>query len=111
MNRRDFQAVARTRVREARILLESQEFAGAYYLLGYCVECALKACVAKQTRRHDFPSKQLANDVHTHDLEKLFRLSGVWTDFQNEKAAKEASENNWTKLPTWYIMCMWMSSL
>lgn len=46
--------------------------------MGYAVECALKACVAKQVRRYDFPDKKLANEAFTHDLEKLVRVSGLW---------------------------------
>jgi hypothetical protein len=38
-------------------------------------ECALKACVAKRTREHDFPEKKLVNDSHTHDLGKLIQLA------------------------------------
>ena len=34
----------------------------AYYMIGYCVECALKACIAKQIRRFDFPDKKLVLD-------------------------------------------------
>ena len=30
----------------------------AYYLCGYAVDGRLKACIAKQTRRYDFPDKK-----------------------------------------------------
>jgi HEPN domain-containing protein len=33
------------------VLLEAGLYAGAYYLAGYAVECALKACIAKKTAR------------------------------------------------------------
>jgi len=33
-------------------------FDGAYYLAGYAVECAIKACIAKGTRRYEFPDKR-----------------------------------------------------
>ena len=45
--------------------------------MGYSIECALKACVAKLVKRHDFPEKGFANDAFTHDLEKLIRLTGL----------------------------------
>jgi HEPN domain-containing protein len=50
MTRRDFQALSATRLREARALLKTGNPEGAYYLAGYAIECALKACVAKKTR-------------------------------------------------------------
>jgi HEPN domain-containing protein len=46
MHRNDLMRLSRLRIREARVLLEAGEFPGAYYLAGYAVECALKACVA-----------------------------------------------------------------
>jgi len=39
------------------------------------VECALKACISKRTREHDFPGKKLVNHRHTHDIVKLITLA------------------------------------
>jgi len=39
-------------------LLRLGLFDGAYYLAGYAVECALKACIAKGTQRFEFPDKR-----------------------------------------------------
>jgi HEPN domain len=86
MNRGDFQKLSDLRLQESRILLASGLQGGAYYLAGYAVECALKACIAKRTREHDFPEKKLANDSHTHDLRRLMQVAelsaelGVVTD-------------------------------
>jgi hypothetical protein len=45
---------------------------GAYHLTGLAVECAVKACIGKNTKRHDFPPNQAAiKDIYTHDLSKL----------------------------------------
>ena len=46
---------------------------GCYYLAGHAVEAALKACIAKATRRYEFPDKDRANRVFTHDSVKLLR--------------------------------------
>ena len=59
MNRNDFQKISRLRVKEAKALLDNGYPAGAYYLMGYAVECALKACIAKQTKRYDFPYEKM----------------------------------------------------
>ena len=75
MNRADLQEIAELRIRESRALLAAGFPDGAYYLAGYAVECALKACIARRTREHDFPDKKLVNDSHTHDLGKLFQLA------------------------------------
>lgn len=50
MDRRRFQELSRIRLDEAKALLESELSDGAFYLAGYAVECALKACIAKNTR-------------------------------------------------------------
>jgi HEPN domain-containing protein len=71
MNRNDFKVIARIRLKEARVLLKNNCYDGAYYLSGYAVECSLKACIAKQTRRHDFPEKKAVQESYTHDLEGM----------------------------------------
>jgi HEPN domain-containing protein len=76
VNRKELRALAATRLKEAKILLGAGCPDGAYYLAGYAVECALKACIAKQTQRHDFPEKQIVIDSHTHDLTKLLDPAG-----------------------------------
>jgi hypothetical protein len=58
MTRADFQALAEERINDAGALLNSRRFSGAYYSSGLAVECALKACVAKNTRQFDFPQKR-----------------------------------------------------
>lgn len=75
MNRRDLQALSRERLRDANVLLRSGQHVGAYYLAGYAVECALKACIARKTRRFDFPDRKTVTASHTHDLAKLVAIA------------------------------------
>jgi hypothetical protein len=82
MNRKQFQELSRIRIREAHVLLDSGQFHGAYYLAGYSIECAFKACVCKQVKRHDFPDRKLADEAWQHNLEKLAKVSGLDFDFQ-----------------------------
>ena len=83
MNRTDFQEIAELRLRESRALLDAGFPGGAYYLAGYAVECALKACIAKRTQEHDFPDKKLVNDSHTHNLKELLRLAELKTELDS----------------------------
>jgi len=101
MNRADLQKLAKLRVREAKVLLKNSCYAGAYYLLGYAVECAIKACVAKQTKEFDFPNKSIAKDVFTHDLTKLIGLAGL--TFERDKEAKKNAgfDSNWAIVKDW----------
>jgi HEPN domain-containing protein len=77
MNRKEFQRLAAVRLREAKLLLSANAPDGAYYLAGYAVEFALKACIAKFTQRHDFPDKVRVNRSHTHNLKDLIGVAGL----------------------------------
>ena len=101
MNREQLQLLATIRIKEASVLYKSGCFAGAYYLSGYAVECALKACIAKQTRKHDFPNRKLAQDAWVHDLEKLVGTAGVWTKLSREMQSNKALEVNWAIVKDW----------
>ena len=68
MNRKELQTLAKIRIKEAEVLLNNnlnnKRYDGAYYLCGYGVECALKACIAKNTKRYEFPDKQTVLDSY-----------------------------------------------
>lgn len=101
MNRLDLQALSRIRRREAATLLRAQHYAGAYYLLGYAIESAFKACIAKQTRRHDFPNKELANKAYSHNLETLLKLAGLEAELDADMRKNKALEVNWAVVKDW----------
>jgi hypothetical protein len=88
MNRQQLQKLSELRLREARALFAAGLPDGAYYLAGYAVECALKACIAKRTREHDFPDKKLTNESYTHSLVDLMRTA------QLAPALKAAMQSN-----------------
>jgi len=101
MNRNDFQRLAELRLKEARVLLAAELPDGAYYLSGYAVECALKACIAKRTREHDFPEKKLVIDSHTHDLGKLLDLAGLSDLLKNDVAGNIELKLDWDTVREW----------
>ncbi len=76
MNRDDFQKLAELRLKDGKALLDADRFQGSYYLVGYAVECALKACIARQTKQYDFPAKN-ADKLYTHDLNTLLKSAGL----------------------------------
>ncbi len=101
MNRTDLQRLTRIRLREARVLLNNRSYEGAYYLLGYAIECAFKARIARQTKRYDFPDRRFASDVYTHDLNKLLSLSGLEAEHRAESIRNPIFELNWTIVKDW----------
>jgi HEPN domain-containing protein len=77
LNRGDFQALAQIRLVEAKTLLDTGRFDGAYYLAGYAVECALKACISRLTREFDFPpDRRSLENIYTHNLVRLVAGTG-----------------------------------
>jgi hypothetical protein len=76
LTRKDFQHLADLRAKEAGVLARNRNEPGAFYLGGYAIECALKACIAKETKRHEFPPKvDEVRRVYTHNLEGLLKLA------------------------------------
>ncbi len=74
---------------------------GAYYLVGYSVECALKACIAKFTQRHDFPDKRMADDSYTHSFEKLLKVAELEKARSEEARRDDAFRENWDHVQWW----------
>jgi HEPN domain-containing protein len=100
MNRADFQQLAQLRLGEAKLLLDGGCFAGAYYLIGYAVECALKACISKQTHEHDFPFKG-SDKLYTHDLNNLLKFSGLSEEHRKTSDENDDFKLNWTIVKDW----------
>jgi hypothetical protein len=101
VNRTDLQALADLRVREAAVLLDAGLFAGAYYLVGYSLECAFKSLIAKQIREHDFPDKKLLTESYTHELQRLLNVSGLKTELEAESSKDPNFETNWAVAKDW----------
>ena len=102
MNRSDLQQLARTRLREATYLLDGGFAGGAYYLAGYAVECGLKACIAKQTRRSEFPPDPgTISKIYTHDLVRLVKQAGLEPLHARELAKDAAFLQYWSIVKDW----------
>lgn len=100
MNRIDFQRLAELRLQESKALLASGFPEGAYYLAGYAVECALKACIARRTREHDFPEKG-AGKYYSHDLEDLIGFAKLRSELEQSLPADPILNANWTIVQAW----------
>ncbi|MBI2150904.1 MAG: HEPN domain-containing protein [Acidobacteria bacterium] len=101
MNRTDLQLLSDVRVADAEVLLRAGRWAAAYYLLGYAVECGLKACAARQFHQDEVPDKTVVNDFYTHRLDKLLGISGVKAALESKAGAEPAFQVNWNTVRDW----------
>lgn len=96
---KDLRALAKARLRDARVLLRARRFDGAFYVSGYAVELALKARMCRTLRWTGFPETGQEfkgfQSIRTHDLEVLLRLSGV------EAKVKEKHFAEWSGVLGW----------
>lgn len=99
LSRQEFQRLAEERLEDAEALLSAGRFGGAYYVAGYAVECALKACIARKTRAESWPPKNVDKSHYTHDLEKLLLTAGLKNDQQLETDGN--LKTNWLAVSDW----------
>lgn len=101
VDRRQLQKLSIVRLAEAKTLLRAKHWDGAYYLAGYSVECGLKACIAKQTRRFDFPDKKNVDASHTHDLKALVRIANLEPSRLQAAKSDPSFRDNWDLVQQW----------
>jgi hypothetical protein len=76
----------------------------AYYLIGLAIACALKACIAKNTRRHDFPPNQsVIKDIYTHDLVKLVKVARLQPILDADLNKSHTFNRKWAVVKDWNI--------
>lgn len=102
LNRTTLQVLAESRLEEARILLANQQWTGSYYLTGLALECALKACLARAVKEHDYPDKKFVNDMYQHKVQKLAELdAALWTTLQADMSNDANLAANWSTVKDW----------
>jgi hypothetical protein len=82
---------------KAKLLAREKQFSAAYYLLGYSIECALKARIAALFRENEIPDKNLVNKVYTHGLAALLNLAEV----QKPLEAEPELYRRWSVVKNW----------
>ena len=65
------------------------------------MECALKSCISKQFKEHDFPELQTIKDSYTHRLDKLLVVAGLKQQLYNEGQIKAQLLENWMFVTNW----------
>jgi HEPN domain-containing protein len=94
--------LAEARLEDARALLLSGRYAGAYYLCGYIVECGLKACIARQIKAFEYPTTaNYSRDLFTHDLPRLVVLAQLSESLEDQTRDVPGFGQNWSVVTKW----------
>lgn len=103
MNRATLKQLARDRIEDARILLGHGRWAAAYYLSGYALEAALKACVLKLVDETGviFTDRKFAEKCWTHSTEVLMTQANLMPELAREIGANPALGGNWGTVQLW----------
>lgn len=111
LTRKDFQVLAELRANEADALAQNGNEQGAYYLGGIAIECALKACIARKTREHDFPPKpKEVQQVYSHDLTELLSIADLKDLLDRDMRQTPDLAANWGVVKTWTAESRYTSS-
>lgn len=97
------QQLAEERLLEAQALLAAGRWPGAYYLVGYAIECGLKACVLAYVENTGaiFQDRKFSEKCWTHDIEDLVKLAGLERERGLDVSANLALGVNWSIAKDW----------
>ena len=83
------------------MLYQAGKSSSAYYLAGYTIELALKACISKLFQPDVIPDKAFVQAIYTHSLESLLNVAGLLPQL------KEDSKNDPQFAAYWGIVSIW----
>jgi len=93
--------LATARLREAVSLFDDGHCSGAYYLGGYVVELALKACISASFQPDAIPDKRFVEKIYVHDLKKLVELAGLEAERREKISADRLFAAHWEYIAEW----------
>lgn len=102
--RAQWQQLAEDRVLDAQALAAAGRWSGAFYLIGYAVECGLKACVLARVGASPevvYQDRKFSNDAWTHDIERLVLLANLKAVRDADAAASAPLYHNWQRVKDW----------
>jgi len=87
-------------VRDGETLFATKRYDACYYLAGYAVECALKACIARKFRANTIPDRNEVNRTYSHDLARLVEVAGLQVELERRLDNAGFGEN-WNLVKDW----------
>jgi HEPN domain-containing protein len=81
--------------------MSNGRYSNAYYLAGYAVEMALKACIAAQIAAETIPDKELLKGILSHQFSGLVGLAGLRGELRDSQQKDPDFEANWAVVSDW----------
>jgi HEPN domain-containing protein len=97
----ELEALAQEKLDDAAALIADSRWSSGYYLAGYAVELALKACIAKVFKADTIPDKDLVNATYSHNFRSLVGTAGLGADLRNTEQADANFAANWGVVNSW----------
>lgn len=101
MTKGDLQTLSDTRLSDAQVLFQAGRFSGAYYLAGYAVELAIKACIAGVFQANAIPDRAFVNAVYSHKLDELLGIAGLKTKLAEDMKGDAMLSAAWGIASKW----------
>lgn len=98
--RQTLQNLALAKVDDATLLFVNDRHSNAYYLYGYGIELALKACIARQISAETIPDRAIFKNLFTHKLSDLVALAGLASRLQERRKDREF-DIRWAVVVEW----------
>lgn len=107
ITRTELKKIAKTRLKDAKILFNNRRYDGSIYLCGYAIELALKAIICKNLDLKGMPSTSTEFDtivetikkMKTHNLELLLQLTG--TQILGQVKSDPVYFTEWSSIISW----------
>ena len=95
--------MAEEKLLAADALIGAAQWASAYYLAGYAIECGLKSCILAYVEASGaiFEDKKYSEKCWTHNFDVLVDLAGLKPDLGVATAATPALGANWAIASQW----------
>ena len=101
LTKADLEKLAQMRLDDALFLWQHHKASSAYYLSGYAIELALKACISKLFQPDVIPDMAFVKAIYTHQLNDLLKTAGLYQEFDADSKADPDLATNWI------IACKW----
>lgn len=93
--------LAQTKADDAILLFQHERYSNAFYLGGYAIEFALKACIAGRIEENTIPDKKFISSIFVHDLGTLMGVAGLQSELKEQENRNDIFHANWGIVSKW----------